>query len=187
VRPPETKRESGRWRRRGRLLGGVATAGAIAVAAAAVLAPPPASAQAQARPPAPDRVSAASRPARDGPIAPAGLESPAAATSPPAVGARVAPDPCRTRAGPARPIALNSASRAELEELPGIGPAKAQLILDWRGKHGRFRRIVDLRRVKGFGRKTVMRLAPYLVLDAPPVTTSGAIPTHIPTPVVGSK
>jgi competence protein ComEA len=66
-----------------------------------------------------------------------------------------------------RPIALNSAGRAELEELPGIGPAKAQRILDWRARHGRFRRIVDLRRVDGFGRKTVLRLAPYLILDRP--------------------
>ena len=187
MRPPEQKREAGWWRRRARLLGGVATAGAIAVAAAAVLAPPPASAQAQARPPAPDRVSAASRPARDGPITPAGLGSPPATTSSPAAGAPVAADPCRTRAGPARPIALNSASQAELEELPGIGPAKALRILDWRGKHGRFRRIVDLRRVKGFGRKTVMRLAPYLVLDAPPVTTPSSRPANTPLPVAGSK
>jgi competence protein ComEA len=132
-------------------------------------------------------VSAASRPARDGPITPAGLGSPPAAGSAPSVGPPVTPDPCRTRAGPARPIALNSASQADLEELPGIGPAKARRILDWRGKHGRFRRIVDLRRVKGFGRKTVMRLAPYLVLDAPPVTTSSSRPANTPPPVAGSK
>jgi competence protein ComEA len=165
----------GRWRRRAvRLLGGAATAGAVAVAAAAVLMPPPASAEGQ---PAReiDRVSGASRAARDGPMAPPALRGPpdgqaTAALPAGAVGSSpaVAPDPCRRRAGPARPVALNSAGRAELEELPGIGPAKAQKILDWRAKHGRFRRILDLRRVNGFGRKTVMRLAPYLVLDPPP-------------------
>jgi competence protein ComEA len=86
----------------------------------------------------------------------------------------MAPDPCRQRSGPGHPVALNSAGRAELEELPGIGPAKAQRILDWRMRHGRFRRIVDLRRVNGFGRKTVLRLAPFLILDkpAPPAPTA---------------
>ncbi|HEU5060565.1 MAG TPA: helix-hairpin-helix domain-containing protein, partial [Kofleriaceae bacterium] len=169
---------------------GVATAGAIAIAAASVLAPPPASAQAPARPPA-DQVSGASGTARDGPITPAGLTGPVAAAPPPSVGA-AAPDPCRTRAGPARPIALNSAGRAELEELPGIGPAKAQRILDWRDKHGRFRRIIDLRRVKGFGRKTVLRLAPHLVLDAPAaapaaVTSPAARPASAPPPAAASR
>ena len=187
MRPPGHEPEPGWWRRRAvRLLGGVATAGAVAIAAAAVLVPPPASAQAQAGP-APDRVSGASRPARDGPITPAGLDAPAKTNPSPAGRTPVAPDPCRTRAGPARPIPLNGAGRAELEELPGIGPAKAQRILDWRAKHGRFRRIMDLRRVNGFGRKTVMRLAPYLVLDAPPVTPASAKPESPPSPEVKSK
>ena len=145
-----------RWRRPlVRVLGGLALAAAVAMAATAVLTPP-ARAEGDA-----DRVSAATRAARDGPITPAGLETPPVAGRGP-----VAAAPCQ-RAGPARPIVLNTAGQAELELLPGIGPAKAQRILAWRSRHGRFRRIVDLRRVKGFGPKTVNRLAPFLVLDPP--------------------
>jgi competence protein ComEA len=65
----------------------------------------------------------------------------------------------------AAPIDLNSASAADLETLPGIGPAKAQQIIAWRERHGRFRRVVDLRRLRGFGRKTVLRLKPHLVVN----------------------
>ena len=164
--PPGCSEKRRDWKRRVlRALGGAATAGAVTMAAAAVLIPPPDTAEGEPLP-AVDRVSGASRAARDGPIMPPGLMGPA-----PPAGAQqgvLAPDPCRRHVGPARPIALNSASRDELEELPGIGPAKAQKILDWRARQGRFRRIVDLRRVNGFGRKTVLRLAPYLILDRPP-------------------
>ncbi len=77
--------------------------------------------------------------------------------------------PIRAEPAPARPlVTLNTADRAQLETLPGIGPAKAAGILAWRQKlGGRFPRIVDLRRVKGIGRKTVERLKPYLILDPP--------------------
>lgn len=57
---------------------------------------------------------------------------------------------------------LNVASAAELVKLPGIGPKKAELIIAWRAQHGKFDRVVDLRRVKGFGAKSVKKLMPYL-------------------------
>ncbi len=57
---------------------------------------------------------------------------------------------------------LNTASESELTKLPGIGPKKAERIVSWRTKHGKFRRVVDLRRVKGFGAKSVKKLKPYL-------------------------
>jgi len=57
---------------------------------------------------------------------------------------------------------LNSASAKELTKLPGIGPKKAASIVQWRVRHGKFGRVVDLRRVKGFGVKTVRKLQPYL-------------------------
>ena len=59
---------------------------------------------------------------------------------------------------------LNSATQRELELLPGIGSAKAKRILRWRRHRGRFRRVIDLRRVRGFGRKSVARLYPYLTV-----------------------
>jgi competence protein ComEA len=78
-----------------------------------------------------------------------------------------APPPEIARGGGRRPtgvLNLNTATASELELLPGIGPTKAERVLDFRTKHGPFKRVFDLRRVKGFGKKTVDRLAPLLTL-----------------------
>lgn len=57
---------------------------------------------------------------------------------------------------------LNTASEDQLVLLPGVGPAKAERVVAWRTKHGNFKRVADLRRVKGFGYKTVKKLEPFL-------------------------
>jgi competence protein ComEA len=48
-------------------------------------------------------------------------------------------------------VNLNTASLTDLESLPGIGPALAQHILDYRAQHGDFRSVEDLRHVSGIG------------------------------------
>ncbi len=48
-------------------------------------------------------------------------------------------------------VDLNNADVSELEMLPGIGPALAQRIVDWREKNGRFRSVEDLLAVSGIG------------------------------------
>jgi competence protein ComEA len=56
------------------------------------------------------------------------------------------------------PTHLNSATLADLEALPGIGPAKAAAILQYREQHGPFAAVEDLARVPGFGPAAVARL-----------------------------
>lgn len=59
-------------------------------------------------------------------------------------------------------VNLNTATEEQLMMLPTVGPAKAERIVTWRKKNGGFKRIADLRRVKGFGYKTFKRLAPFI-------------------------
>jgi competence protein ComEA len=48
-------------------------------------------------------------------------------------------------------VNLNTATLAELDALPGVGPVLAQRILDHRDQHGGFRSVGDLRQVDGIG------------------------------------
>ena len=57
----------------------------------------------------------------------------------------------------------NRATAAELENLPGIGPALAARIVDYRLANGSFRSIQDLRKVAGIGPKLVERIKDSLV------------------------
>ena len=53
--------------------------------------------------------------------------------------------------GPTAPIDLNTATLAELDTLPGVGPVLAQRILDWRTEHGQFATVDQLSDVPGIG------------------------------------
>lgn len=54
---------------------------------------------------------------------------------------------------PGAPVDLNTATPAELETLPRIGPTLAQRIVDWRAANGRFVAVSDLLKVSGIGQK----------------------------------
>jgi len=60
------------------------------------------------------------------------------------------------------PINLNRATLADLDGLPGVGPVLAQRILDWRGEHGRFSSIEELREVSGIGERKFESLRPHV-------------------------
>ncbi len=64
-------------------------------------------------------------------------------------------------------ININTATATQLQKLPGIGPSKARRIVQYRAKRGPFRRIRDLRRVKGIGRKTLQRMGKHLSVKGP--------------------
>lgn len=60
-------------------------------------------------------------------------------------------------------VDLNRATQAELEALPGIGPARAQAIVRWREEHGSFQELEDLLRVPGIGPATLDGLRSLVV------------------------
>jgi competence protein ComEA len=89
---------------------------------------------------------------------------PAAAAGPPAATAGgPAVDPSLPGAGGGIDgegrVDLNHATAAELETLPGIGPAKATAIVEHRETHGPFAEPGDIRAVTGIGEKTFQQLA----------------------------
>lgn len=66
---------------------------------------------------------------------------------------------------PFKTININKATHKSLCTLPGVGPKKAAQIIEFRQKHGAFKRIKDLRRVKGFGKKSVAKLKTYIKVN----------------------
>lgn len=63
------------------------------------------------------------------------------------------------------PINLNEADKDEITQLPGIGPAKAKAIIDYRELNGPFNTVDELVKVKGFGAKTLSKLLPYITVE----------------------
>lgn len=61
-------------------------------------------------------------------------------------------------AGPGSLVDINSADVTALDTLPGIGPALAQRIVDWRTEHGPFASVEALTDVSGIGPATMERL-----------------------------
>ena len=62
-------------------------------------------------------------------------------------------------------VILNTATARQLTRLPSIGTKRAAKIVALRSRIGRFRKLTDLLRVRGIGRKSLRKLLPRLVLD----------------------
>lgn len=69
----------------------------------------------------------------------------------------------RAKASP-KVVHLNTATEADLVQLPGIGPALAKRILEHRRQVGGFKRIEQLLEVKGIGPKKLEQIRPYVRL-----------------------
>lgn len=63
-----------------------------------------------------------------------------------------------------KPVDLNTADRAELLQIPGVGPATAEAILAYRKQHGRYETLDELDHVHGIGAKTLDKLRPWLTV-----------------------
>jgi competence ComEA-like helix-hairpin-helix protein len=68
-----------------------------------------------------------------------------------------------TKKPPSHPIDINSASAKQLQEVPGIGPATAEKILQMRKSYGAFKSVDDLLSVRGIGPKRLEKMRKYLV------------------------
>jgi comEA protein len=81
---------------------------------------------------------------------------------------------------PAHPINLNSASAAELQQVPGIGPSTADKILEMRKSYGAFKSVDDLLAIKGIGPKRLEKMRKYLTVGKLPQTKKPT--TNAPAP-----
>ena len=64
-------------------------------------------------------------------------------------------------------VNLNTATKEELVAVSGIGPARAQAILDYRAQHGGFKSVEELKDVKGIGARRVEKLKTDFTVAAP--------------------
>lgn len=68
-------------------------------------------------------------------------------------------------------VDINTASQAELESLNGIGPSKAQAIIEYRKKTGGFKSVDELDQVPGIGPATMSNLRKDIVVTGKKATT----------------
>lgn len=61
-------------------------------------------------------------------------------------------------AAPKGKININTATAAEMEALPRVGPKVAQRIIDYRTQHGNFKRVEEIMKVQGIGEKIFAQL-----------------------------
>jgi competence protein ComEA len=69
-------------------------------------------------------------------------------------------------------VNINTAAATELQALPGVGPATAARIIEYRQKNGPFKKLEELMNVRGMGEKTFLKLRPQLTITAPKTDAS---------------
>jgi comEA protein len=68
---------------------------------------------------------------------------------------------------PAQPININTANSEQLQQVPGIGPATAEKILQMRKSYGPFKSVDDLLAIRGLGAKRLEKMRKYLTVGQP--------------------
>ncbi len=72
-----------------------------------------------------------------------------------------------TKKPPLRPVNINTATSEELQQVPGIGPATAEKILQMRKSYGAFKSVDDLLAIRGIGKKRLDKMRKYLTVGKP--------------------
>ncbi len=70
----------------------------------------------------------------------------------------------KSKAASTEKVNLNTATAEQLQTLPGIGPALAKVIIEYRTKTGKFSRIEELINVKGIGEKKFQQIKDRLTV-----------------------
>lgn len=78
-----------------------------------------------------------------------------------------APCSLAQKAPPAKPIDLNTATIEQLQQLPGVGPATAKAIVQFREKSGPFQRPEDLLAIHGISPARFKKIKPYVTIVTP--------------------
>src|SRR5690348_818706 len=68
---------------------------------------------------------------------------------------------------PTVPLDLNTATAAELAQVPGIGPSTAKAIVQFRDKSGALERVEDLLAIHGISARKLQQIRPYVTLSTP--------------------
>lgn len=61
-------------------------------------------------------------------------------------------------------VNINTADATGLQEIPGIGPTKAEKIITYRNTNGKFKSIEDITNVNGIGTKTFQSIKEYITI-----------------------
>jgi len=62
-------------------------------------------------------------------------------------------------------VNINAANSEKLQTLPGVGPAMASKIIEYRNSKGKFKTIEDLKNVSGIGDNKFNKLKDYIVVN----------------------
>jgi competence ComEA-like helix-hairpin-helix protein len=79
-----------------------------------------------------------------------------------------------TKKPPVHPININLADSRQLQQVPGIGPATAEKILQMRKSYGAFKSVDDLKAIRSLGPKRLEKMHKYLTVGKTPLTSAKA-------------